>query len=168
MCLERLGVQAKESIFLDDIGQNLKAAAQLGIKTLKVRQCCWGVLRVKNYQSLPWLTQWPIWLEYPLFLTYIVVYLPIIKTFPLCLSTWSSSLQFQLSLQLVSLVSGWGPRCSSSRVRDPPGFSSAGICSIHVPCETSHGNPQRSPPTVSWKHFWDSSRRYYKCLVFPF
>uniref|UniRef100_A0A8D2JA34 Acyl-CoA dehydrogenase family member 10 n=1 Tax=Varanus komodoensis TaxID=61221 RepID=A0A8D2JA34_VARKO len=36
-CLERLGVQAKESIFLDDIGQNLKVAGQLGIKTVKVR-----------------------------------------------------------------------------------------------------------------------------------
>uniref|UniRef100_A0A8C0IUG8 Acyl-CoA dehydrogenase family member 10 n=1 Tax=Chelonoidis abingdonii TaxID=106734 RepID=A0A8C0IUG8_CHEAB len=36
LCLERLGVQPKESIFLDDIGQNLKAAAQLGIKTVKV------------------------------------------------------------------------------------------------------------------------------------
>ncbi|XP_061459477.1 acyl-CoA dehydrogenase family member 10 isoform X2 [Rhineura floridana] len=36
VCLERLGVQAHESIFLDDIGQNLKAAAHLGIKTLKV------------------------------------------------------------------------------------------------------------------------------------
>uniref|UniRef100_A0A670IS18 Acyl-CoA dehydrogenase family member 11 n=1 Tax=Podarcis muralis TaxID=64176 RepID=A0A670IS18_PODMU len=36
LCLERLGVQAKESIFLDDLGQNLKAAAQLGMKTLKV------------------------------------------------------------------------------------------------------------------------------------
>ncbi|XP_063000485.1 acyl-CoA dehydrogenase family member 10 [Elgaria multicarinata webbii] len=35
-CLERLGVQAKESIFLDDLGQNLKAAGQLGIKTVKV------------------------------------------------------------------------------------------------------------------------------------
>ncbi|XP_077787298.1 acyl-CoA dehydrogenase family member 10 [Podarcis muralis] len=36
LCLERLGVQAKESIFLDDLGQNLQAAAQLGMKTLKV------------------------------------------------------------------------------------------------------------------------------------
>ncbi|XP_034974282.2 acyl-CoA dehydrogenase family member 10 isoform X2 [Zootoca vivipara] len=36
LCLERLGIQAKESIFLDDLGQNLKAAAQLGMKTLKV------------------------------------------------------------------------------------------------------------------------------------
>ncbi|KAH0625627.1 hypothetical protein JD844_015217 [Phrynosoma platyrhinos] len=35
ICLDRLGVQARESIFLDDIGQNLKAAGQLGIKTLK-------------------------------------------------------------------------------------------------------------------------------------
>ncbi|XP_067163062.1 acyl-CoA dehydrogenase family member 10 isoform X2 [Apteryx mantelli] len=36
LCLERLGVQPQESIFLDDISQNLKAAAQLGIKTVKV------------------------------------------------------------------------------------------------------------------------------------
>ncbi|XP_030073655.1 acyl-CoA dehydrogenase family member 10 [Microcaecilia unicolor] len=36
LCLERLGVQPKESIFLDDLGQNLKTAAQLGIKTIKV------------------------------------------------------------------------------------------------------------------------------------
>ncbi|NWJ00135.1 ACD10 dehydrogenase, partial [Crypturellus undulatus] len=36
LCLERLGVQPHESIFLDDISQNLKAAAQLGIKTVKV------------------------------------------------------------------------------------------------------------------------------------
>ncbi|XP_077164824.1 acyl-CoA dehydrogenase family member 10 isoform X2 [Paroedura picta] len=36
VCLERLGVPAKECVFLDDIGQNLKTAAQLGIKTVKV------------------------------------------------------------------------------------------------------------------------------------
>ncbi|XP_054852904.1 acyl-CoA dehydrogenase family member 10 [Eublepharis macularius] len=36
VCLERLDVQAKECIFLDDIGENLKAAVQLGIKTVKV------------------------------------------------------------------------------------------------------------------------------------
>ncbi|XP_014819570.1 PREDICTED: acyl-CoA dehydrogenase family member 10 isoform X1 [Calidris pugnax] len=36
LCLERLGVQPQESIFLDSSSQNLKAAAQLGIKTVKV------------------------------------------------------------------------------------------------------------------------------------
>ncbi|KAM8961929.1 acyl-CoA dehydrogenase family member 10 [Pelodytes ibericus] len=36
LCLERLGIQPKDSIFLDDIGQNLKAAAQLGLTTIKV------------------------------------------------------------------------------------------------------------------------------------
>ncbi|NXA37324.1 ACD10 dehydrogenase, partial [Eudromia elegans] len=36
LCLERLGVQPHESIFLDDISRNLKAAAQLGIQTVKV------------------------------------------------------------------------------------------------------------------------------------
>lgn len=36
LCLERLGVQPQESIFLDNSSQNLKAAARLGIKTVKV------------------------------------------------------------------------------------------------------------------------------------
>ncbi|XP_009958281.1 PREDICTED: acyl-CoA dehydrogenase family member 10-like, partial [Leptosomus discolor] len=36
LCLDRLGVQARESIFLDNSSQNLKAAAQLGMKTVKV------------------------------------------------------------------------------------------------------------------------------------
>ncbi|XP_032864156.2 acyl-CoA dehydrogenase family member 10 isoform X1 [Tyto alba] len=36
LCLERLGVQPQESIFLDNSSQNLKTAAQLGIKTVKV------------------------------------------------------------------------------------------------------------------------------------
>ncbi|OPJ74993.1 acyl-CoA dehydrogenase family member 10 isoform A [Patagioenas fasciata monilis] len=36
LCLERLGIQPQESIFLDSSSQNLKAAAQLGIKTVKV------------------------------------------------------------------------------------------------------------------------------------
>ena len=34
--LNRLGVEASETVFLDDIGRNLKAAQQLGIKTIKV------------------------------------------------------------------------------------------------------------------------------------
>ncbi|XP_065548183.1 acyl-CoA dehydrogenase family member 10 isoform X1 [Lathamus discolor] len=36
LCLERLGIQPQESIFLDNNSQNLKAAAQLGIKTVQV------------------------------------------------------------------------------------------------------------------------------------
>ncbi|XP_075390665.1 acyl-CoA dehydrogenase family member 10 [Tenrec ecaudatus] len=36
LCLERLGVQPSESVFLDDLGQNLKAAASLGMHTVKV------------------------------------------------------------------------------------------------------------------------------------
>lgn len=36
LCLDRLGVHSKESIFLDDVGQNLKAAAQLGITAVKM------------------------------------------------------------------------------------------------------------------------------------
>lgn len=43
LCLERLGLQPSESIFLDDLGMNLKAAASLGIHTIKE---CW------NYFSL--------------------------------------------------------------------------------------------------------------------
>lgn len=35
-CLNALNVNPEEAIFLDDIGENLKAAAQLGIKTIKV------------------------------------------------------------------------------------------------------------------------------------
>ncbi len=34
--LQELGVQPHEAIFLDDIGQNLKAAADMGIRTVKV------------------------------------------------------------------------------------------------------------------------------------
>jgi len=36
LCLEQLGWQPSESIFLDDLGPNLKAAAGLGIHTIKV------------------------------------------------------------------------------------------------------------------------------------
>lgn len=36
LCLQRLGLQPSEAIFLDDLGQNLKAAANLGIHTIKV------------------------------------------------------------------------------------------------------------------------------------
>ncbi|XP_058547663.1 acyl-CoA dehydrogenase family member 10 isoform X1 [Neofelis nebulosa] len=36
LCLERLGLPPSESIFLDDLGPNLKAAASLGIHTIQV------------------------------------------------------------------------------------------------------------------------------------
>lgn len=37
LCLERLGVQPQESILLDSSSLNLKAAAQIGMKTVKVQ-----------------------------------------------------------------------------------------------------------------------------------
>lgn len=37
LCLECLGIHPQESIFLDNNSQNLKAAAQLGIKTVQVQ-----------------------------------------------------------------------------------------------------------------------------------
>lgn len=43
LCLERLGVQPQESILLDSSSQNLEAAAQLGMKTVKVQS---GTARV--------------------------------------------------------------------------------------------------------------------------
>ncbi|CAH1802395.1 unnamed protein product [Owenia fusiformis] len=36
MCLEKLGVKAEESVFLDDIGSNLIPAQKMGIQTIKV------------------------------------------------------------------------------------------------------------------------------------
>ncbi|XP_072565245.1 acyl-CoA dehydrogenase family member 10 [Paramormyrops kingsleyae] len=36
LCLERLGVLPQEAVFLDDIGSNAKAAAQLGLHAIKV------------------------------------------------------------------------------------------------------------------------------------
>ena len=37
--LRRLGVEAGEAVFLDDIGSNLKAAQDMGILTIKVCLC---------------------------------------------------------------------------------------------------------------------------------
>uniref|UniRef100_A0A8C5WN56 Acyl-CoA dehydrogenase family member 10 n=1 Tax=Laticauda laticaudata TaxID=8630 RepID=A0A8C5WN56_LATLA len=53
LCLEHLGVLAKESIFLDDIGQNLKAASQLGIKTLKVDDADSAIQELETYLTFP-------------------------------------------------------------------------------------------------------------------
>ena len=35
--LQQLNVRAEEAVFLDDLGQNCKAAAQQGIKAIRVR-----------------------------------------------------------------------------------------------------------------------------------
>ncbi|XP_060642040.2 acyl-CoA dehydrogenase family member 10 isoform X1 [Anolis sagrei] len=53
VCLERLGVQARESIFLDDLGQNLKAAAQLGMKTLKVEDTNTAIEELETHLGFP-------------------------------------------------------------------------------------------------------------------
>ncbi|XP_045056966.1 acyl-CoA dehydrogenase family member 10 isoform X3 [Desmodus rotundus] len=49
LCLERLGLQPSESIFLDDLGQNVKAAASLGMHTIKVND---PEAAVKELESL--------------------------------------------------------------------------------------------------------------------
>ena len=35
--LRKIGCKAKEAVFLDDIGSNLKAAAKIGIRCIRVR-----------------------------------------------------------------------------------------------------------------------------------
>ncbi|XP_021113125.1 acyl-CoA dehydrogenase family member 10 isoform X6 [Heterocephalus glaber] len=49
LCLARLGLQPSKSIFLDDLGPNLKAAASLGIHTIKVND---PEIAVKELESL--------------------------------------------------------------------------------------------------------------------
>nr|XP_036870444.1 acyl-CoA dehydrogenase family member 10 isoform X2 [Manis javanica] len=49
LCLERLSLQPSESILLDDLGSNLKAAANLGIHTIKVND---PETAVKELESL--------------------------------------------------------------------------------------------------------------------
>ncbi|NXO56476.1 ACD10 dehydrogenase, partial [Aramus guarauna] len=53
LCLERLGVQPQESIFLDNNSQNLKAAAQLGIKTVKVNDPEVALKELETYLGFP-------------------------------------------------------------------------------------------------------------------
>uniref|UniRef100_A0A8B9ZB17 Aminoglycoside phosphotransferase domain-containing protein n=1 Tax=Buteo japonicus TaxID=224669 RepID=A0A8B9ZB17_9AVES len=53
LCLERLGVQPQESIFLDNSSQNLKAAAQLGIKTVKVGDLEVALKELETYLGFP-------------------------------------------------------------------------------------------------------------------
>ncbi|HUO46099.1 MAG TPA: HAD-IA family hydrolase, partial [Acidimicrobiia bacterium] len=36
LTLSRLGIEAKQAVFLDDIGGNLRVARQLGLTTIKV------------------------------------------------------------------------------------------------------------------------------------
>ncbi|KFQ50244.1 Acyl-CoA dehydrogenase family member 10, partial [Pelecanus crispus] len=53
LCLERLGVQPQESIFLDSSSQNLEAAAQLGIKTVKVDDPEVALKELETYLGFP-------------------------------------------------------------------------------------------------------------------
>nr|XP_051682775.1 acyl-CoA dehydrogenase family member 10 isoform X3 [Oryctolagus cuniculus] len=53
LCLQRLGLQPSESIFLDDLGQNLKAAASLGIHTVKVRDPETAVQELETLLGFP-------------------------------------------------------------------------------------------------------------------
>ncbi|KFQ20099.1 Acyl-CoA dehydrogenase family member 10, partial [Merops nubicus] len=53
LCLERLGVQPQESIYLDHSSQNLKAAAQLGIKTVKVDDTEAALKELETYLGFP-------------------------------------------------------------------------------------------------------------------
>ncbi|XP_059976957.1 acyl-CoA dehydrogenase family member 10 isoform X3 [Lagenorhynchus albirostris] len=53
LCLERLGRQPSESIFLDDLGPNLKAAASLGIHTIKVHDPETAVKELETLLGFP-------------------------------------------------------------------------------------------------------------------
>ena len=45
LTLERLGVTAEETVFLDDLGGNLKTARLMGMSTIKVSERKGGALR---------------------------------------------------------------------------------------------------------------------------
>ncbi|XP_010149894.1 PREDICTED: acyl-CoA dehydrogenase family member 10, partial [Eurypyga helias] len=53
LCLERLGVQPRESIFLDNSSRSLKAAALLGIKTVKVDDPEVALKELETYLGFP-------------------------------------------------------------------------------------------------------------------
>ncbi|NXE93537.1 ACD10 dehydrogenase, partial [Menura novaehollandiae] len=53
LCLERLGVQPWESILLDSSSQNLKAAAQLGMKTVKVDDPAAALKELETHLGFP-------------------------------------------------------------------------------------------------------------------
>ncbi|XP_067910899.1 acyl-CoA dehydrogenase family member 10-like isoform X2 [Heterodontus francisci] len=53
LCLERLKVHPEESIFLDDIGLNLKSAAKLGINTIKVGDIATAIQELESMLGFP-------------------------------------------------------------------------------------------------------------------
>ncbi|KAL9834500.1 acyl-CoA dehydrogenase family member 10 isoform 2-T4 [Geothlypis trichas] len=53
LCLERLGVQPQESILLDSSSQNLEAAAQLGMKTVKVDDPAAALKELETHLGFP-------------------------------------------------------------------------------------------------------------------
>ncbi|NXR28890.1 ACD10 dehydrogenase, partial [Cinclus mexicanus] len=53
LCLEHLGVQPQESILLDSSSQNLKAAAQLGMKTVKVDDAEAALKELETHLGFP-------------------------------------------------------------------------------------------------------------------
>ncbi len=52
IALERLGVEAQQAIFLDDIGQNLKSAKALGLTTIKVVEPDDAIAELENILGL--------------------------------------------------------------------------------------------------------------------
>ncbi|KFP41334.1 Acyl-CoA dehydrogenase family member 10, partial [Chlamydotis macqueenii] len=53
LCLRRLGIQPQESIFLDNSSQSLQAAAQLGIRTVKVDDPEAALKELETYLGFP-------------------------------------------------------------------------------------------------------------------
>ncbi|XP_072271969.1 acyl-CoA dehydrogenase family member 10 [Pyxicephalus adspersus] len=53
LCAERLNVQPADAIFLDDLGQNLKAAAQLGFATIKVNHVKEALEELEKFLKFP-------------------------------------------------------------------------------------------------------------------
>ncbi|MBN3281946.1 ACD10 dehydrogenase, partial [Polyodon spathula] len=53
LCVDRLGVLPEESVFLDDVGQNVKAAAQLGFRTIKVEDPAVAVQELEGLLGFP-------------------------------------------------------------------------------------------------------------------
>ncbi|KAM4709179.1 acyl-CoA dehydrogenase family member 10 [Discoglossus pictus] len=53
ICAERLGVQARDSVFLDDLGQNLKAAAKIGFSTIKVEDSNEAIEQLEKQLGFP-------------------------------------------------------------------------------------------------------------------
>ncbi|XP_063820462.1 acyl-CoA dehydrogenase family member 10 isoform X2 [Pseudophryne corroboree] len=53
LCAERLSILPAEAIFLDDIGHNLKAAAQLGFTTIKVNNVTEALEDLENLLGFP-------------------------------------------------------------------------------------------------------------------